>query len=156
MKTISQCVVSTIAMTAAIAFTSIAGEAQAQERRTNSVEITMAVESDGTATVTNRVEWIIKTDMGGFDFVNPALDPITFQDAFVDLSGTNKRMPVVVKQSGNTWMLDTKNERVPEGTAFWTFTYKGNLIDNAYIGKTTSSEFGELYYFHWHPVQWMH
>ena len=160
MKSFTQRVVSTVALTAAVTLTCLPENVQAQERRVNTVDVTVVVESDGTATVTNRVEWKIDTSsgMGGFDFMNPALNNIQFENQFVDLGEKTERMPVKVKKkvenSNTIWMLDTINGRVPKGTAYWTFTYKGNLIHEGYLGKTTSSEHGELYYFHWHPVQW--
>ena len=145
----------TAAVTTAFAITTLSSEAFAVNVEQETADITVVIESDGTAHVTDKI--LINVSNGPLTamFVeNMALTP-NWGKAVADIVGKEQRIPLKINQiaAGKHYELEA-NSKIPNGEAYIIFTYSGNMINEGYIGKTTSDEHGELYYFHWAPIQW--
>ena len=130
--------------------------AYAIDAHPDTVEVTVVLDENGDVQITNRIAWdVLSGTMGAFYFQGAAVKPIgTFYNAYVDRTDSQKRTPLkITKVDNNKWDI-VASPRIPSGISYWNFTYKGNMIDQKYIGRTSSPEYGELYYFDWAPVQW--
>ncbi|MBQ4359442.1 MAG: hypothetical protein II767_04230, partial [Proteobacteria bacterium] len=145
----------TAAVVAAFTITTFSSDAFAVNVAQETADITIVIESDGTAHVTDKI--LINVTNGPLTamFVeNMALTP-TWGKAFADIVSTEQRIPLKINhiKSGKHYELEA-DPKIPNGKAYMIFTYTGNMIDEGYIGKTTSDTHGDLYYFHWAPIQW--
>ncbi|MBQ8036081.1 MAG: hypothetical protein IJ268_03725, partial [Proteobacteria bacterium] len=143
------------AIVTAFSLTTMSSSAFAVNVEQETADITVVIESDGTAHVTDKI--LINVSNGPLTamFVeNMALTP-NWGKAVADVVGKKQRIPLKINQtaSGKHYELEA-DPKIPNGKTYMIFTYSGNMIEEGYIGKTTSDEHGDLYYFHWAPMQW--
>ena len=150
-----------ITMTAAFAlgtagsFMSICTDAAAVPSvRQNAIDVTVVIESDGKTTVIDRLDFTVSNGpMTALLIENMALTP-TYVQAKYELKGKPVVSEVIFTETSfKHWDLEAV-PKIPDGDAYLTLQYTGNMISDGYIGKTTSDEHGDLYYFDWAPMQW--
>ncbi len=145
----------TFVLSSAVVFSCVCTDAFAQPIVTeNNNTVTLVIESDGRTTVTNELDITVENkQLTALTVENMALNP-TWDTAVADLPDGKTRIPLkVLKLEGRKYELEA-SPKIPIGNARLTFTYTGNLISDKYLGKTTSEENGDLYFFHWAPMQW--
>ena len=136
--------------------------AQSSERNIETVRVRMIVGKDASAKVTNEVTWNVRTDMRGFDFMNPAIN-VTHMDSAGTVENveneTDRRLAEIRYTERNKWALDIEGEeKLTPGRWKWTFSYMGNLAEsgeNGLLGRTKDDDGNALLYIHWAPVQWV-
>jgi len=122
----------------------------------DSVEIDVVVFPNGKAAIYYSTQWTTYDGtMSGFYFQGEQASPrFNLSSCFADLDDGSRVPLEIIPMDDNTYDIILEDDKRFEGTAMYFFNYGVDFADYGYIGKTESSEFGELFYFHWAPVQW--
>ena len=140
-----------------IVFSSTQTEAlAAPNTRIHAVDVMVVIESDGATTVTNRVDFSVSNGpMTALIVENMALTPSEFGPAKYELAQSSSFSETIITEVGTKKYDIEATPKIPDGEAYLTFQYKGNMIEDGYIGLTTSEQHGEMYFFDWAPMQWV-
>lgn len=122
-------------------------EAVATTYEVEAVDVTLVIRPDGNATVTDIVTWrTTGGTMGGFDFMDPAIQVSSFLNDPAVAIAENKNFPpqpVTIQSTGpQSWSIDTAGERLPEGVSYWKFAYQGNIIKSGKLEKRRAIRWG--------------
>ncbi len=151
MASLKQIIVSSIG---AVILSVICYDASALTVTQEAVDIELTFNNTGDAVVVNKVKFhVANGPMTAMIIENMALNPTKFGKLQYDLDGKEEFSKVILTKVGSKKYDLEAVPKIPNGDAYLRFSYYGNMLKDGFIGKTMSN-YGELVYFDWAPMQW--